>query len=151
MAKFSTGLRIGAMHTSSVLDLLNSASLCLRIFGGSTVPETADAAEAGPLLMTLEVGSPGTGFLQLEPLAGTASIVRETDQVWRCDSIPAAGTLRYFRLCGTSDSGEASTSDIRIQGTVSTLPGADLVVTDAVVVAGAPWVLNYFRLTLPTA
>lgn len=147
MAKFSTGLRAAMMSTGSALSVLNNAGMHVRIYAASVVPQTADEAESGTILMTVDGGM---ADLQLELLAGTASLVRDPSQTWKCDSVTTTGVMRYFRMCPTSDDGSVDAEAIRIQGTIGTVPGADLVVTDVNVTAAQEWVLNYFRLTLPT-
>ena len=148
MAKFSTGMRDAMIDGSSAKALLTGC--VMRIYEASAAPADADAAETGTLLMVLSAGGTGAGF-SFDAVTGEAALVRAAAQVWKTDAIVADGTMRYFRMVAPTDGGTQSTSAVRVQGTVGAAAGADMMVSNADVVAGGPWILNYFRLTLPTA
>ena len=148
MAKFSTGMRDAMIDGSSAKALLTGC--VMRIYEAPAAPADADAAETGTLLMVLSAGGTGAGF-SFDAVTGEAALVRAAAQVWKTDAIGANGTMRYFRMVAPTDGGAQSTSAVRVQGTVGAAAGADMMVSNADVVAGGPWILNYFRLTLPTA
>ena len=148
MAKFSTGMRDAMIDGSSAKALLTGC--VMRIYEASAAPADADAAETGTLLMVLSAGGTGAGF-SFDAVTGEAALVRAAAQVWKTDAIGAGGTMSYFRMVAPTDNGAQSTSAVRVQGTVGAAAGADMMVSNADVVAGGPWILNYFRLTLPTA
>jgi hypothetical protein len=147
MAKLSTGFRDGIMGAGSAKSLLDGA--VMWIFASSTIPASADQEESGTLLMELSVDGDGTGFT-FDPVIGEASLVKSTTETWKTNAIDESGDMAYFRLAHPSDSGSASTTAVRVQGTIGTYGGVDLIVSDVAVVSGAPWTLNYFRLSLPT-
>ena len=148
MAKFSTGMRDAMIDGSSAKELLTGC--VMRIYEASEAPADADAAETGTMLMELSTGGTGAGF-SFEALAGQAALVRASSDVWKTDAISTDGTMAYFRMVAPGDDGAQSMSAVRVQGNVGTEAGADMMVSNADVVAGDPWILNSFRLTLPTA
>ena len=148
MAKFSTGMRDAMINGSSAKALLTGC--VMRIYKASAAPADADAAATGTLLMVLSAGGTGAGF-SFDAVTGEAALVRAAAEVWKTNAIGADGTMRYFRMVAPTDNGAQSTSAVRVQGKVGTAAGADMMVSNADVVAGGPWILNYFRLTLPTA
>ena len=146
MAKFSSGLRNGMLGATGFSAALSGNSE-LRIFAATAAPESADDAETGTLLMTLSAGGTGTGLSFEPPTGGTVS--KTAAEVWTTPSTDAAGTCKYFRLVDISDAGDASAASPRVQGTIG-LVGSDMNLTNAAVLAGAPWTLNYFTVGLPT-
>lgn len=150
MAKFSTGLRTGMLNGEGLKEQLDGGRI--RIFSvasSSEIPTTADGAESGTPLMELTAGGDGVTGLTFEPPAGGA-ISKAADEVWMTSSIDDAGTCAYFRFVGSADAGGDSTTEPRIQGTCG-IAGTDMVLTNLNVVAGVPWTLNFFNITLPTA
>lgn len=148
MAKFSTGMRDAMIDGSSAKALLTGC--VMRIYDASAAPADADAAATGTLLMELSAGGTGAGF-SFDAVTGEAALVRAAAEVWKTNAIDDDGTMRYFRMVAPTDNDAQSTSAVRVQGNVGTAAGADMMVANADVVAGGPWILNYFRLTLPTA
>ena len=146
MAKFSSGLRNGMLGATGFSAALSGNSE-LRIFAGASAPASADDAETGTLLMTLSAGGTGAGLSFELPADGTVS--KTAAEVWMTPATDAAGTCKYFRLVTTTDAGDLSPSAPRVQGTVG-LTGSDMNLTNAAVLAGAPWTLNYFTVGLPT-
>ena len=146
MAKFSTGLRNAMMGSSGCKELLTGGTL--RIFSG-TPPLSADDAEDGELLMELTAGgAPGAGLSFAEPSG--AKLSKAVGEVWMTDSTEASGTATYFRFVAAGDDPMDSSGDmIRIQGTVGEV-ASDMNVTDPEIASGEPWILNHFRIGLPT-
>lgn len=145
MAKFSTGLRNAMMGSSGCKALLTGGTL--RIFSG-TSPLSADDAEDGTLLMELTAGGTGAGLTFAEPT--DARLSKATGEVWMTNSTEASGTATYFRFVAAGDDPlDSSSSSIRIQGTVGEV-ASDMNVTDPEITSGEPWVLNHFRIGLPT-
>lgn len=145
MAKFSTGIRNAMMGSSGCKEMLTGGTL--RIFSG-TPPLSADDAEDGVLLMELTAGGTGTGLTFAEPSG--AKLSKATGEVWMTNSTEASGTASYFRFVAAGDDPmDSGTSSIRIQGTVGEV-ASDMNVTDPEITSGEPWVLNHFRIGLPT-
>lgn len=145
MAKFSTGLRNAMMGSSGCKELLTGGTL--RIFSG-TPPLSADDAEDGELLMELTAGGTGAGLSFAEPSG--AKLSKAASEVWMTNSTEASGTASYFRFVAAGDNPmDSGTSSIRIQGTVGEV-ASDMNVSDPEITSGEPWVLNHFRIGLPT-
>lgn len=145
MAKFSTGLRNAMMGSSGCKELLTGGTL--RIFSG-TPPLSADDAEDGELLMELTAGGTGAGLSFAEPSG--AKLSKAAGEVWMTNSTEASGTATYFRFVAAGDDPMDSSGDmIRIQGTVGEV-ASDMNVTDPEITSGEPWILNHFRIGLPT-
>ena len=145
MAKFSTGLRNAMMGSSGCKELLTGGTL--RIFSG-TPPLSADDAEDGTLLMELTAGGTGAGLSFAEPSG--AKLSKAVGEVWMTDSTEASGTATYFRFVAAGDNPmDSSGNMIRIQGTVGEV-ASDMNVTDPEIASGEPWILNHFRIGLPT-
>ena len=114
MIKISTGLADAMMNDTGATAALNNAELELRIFSGPE-PMTADAALADEtLLVTIQVN--GGGGMQFA-FANEGTIMKNIDQSW-LGSVIATGTPTYYRLCPMSDGNTASTTAVRVQGSV---------------------------------
>lgn len=144
--KFSTGLRNGMMGASGFKALMDNC--WVRIYAG-TEPATADAALGGATLLDeLTVSGDGiTGLTFGTP--ANATISKASGEVWSGTAV-ATGDATFFRVVKTSDTGAASTTDLRVQGSVGEL-GADMNLSDATFTSGVPFTLNYFSINLPTA
>lgn len=144
--KFSTGLRNGMLGATGFKALMDGFRV--RIYAGTT-PDTADAALGGAtLLCELTVSGDGTTNLNFGSPSG-AIISKAAGEVWSGTAV-ATGDATFFRAVKTTDTGAASTTDLRIQGTVGEL-GADMNLSDATFTSGTPFTLNYFSVALPTA
>ena len=155
MAKFSKGLRNAMLNSGSLISLLEDR--VMRIYEGSDIPLTADAAAltAGNnwLMEITADNEDGTGLsLRFEHSPQDVALQRPVDEVWKTASILASGKMAFFRIEHRSDDGSDSPNgdSMRIQGTIGLGPGSDMIVSNLYVTAGQPWTLNYFRLTLPT-
>lgn len=142
--KASTGLRNAVMATGSVKETLDGGKI--RIFAGAA-PATADDAETGTLLCELSVNSTGTG-LTFDGTPSNGTLVKNPAEVWSGVNV-ASGTATYYRFVAAGDTGAASSTQARIQGTVG-LSGADMNLSSIVLTAGAPQLLDFYSLTLPT-
>lgn len=144
MAKFSTGLRNGALATGSVRAALNGGSI--KYYTGSP-PATADAAVTGTLLTTLTVGASGTG-LTFAASAVDGVLPKEPTETWQGVNV-ATGTAGYARFVAAGDTGALSTTAPRIQMTVGVV-GTDLLMANTLMTSGQTFTLNYFDVALPT-
>ena len=141
--KTSTGLR---NHMMAVGSFKNAMDGCvLRIYGGA-VPVDADAAEAGTLLATITVNNTGTA-LSFAAAADAGVLAKNDAEVWS-GIVTTGGTCTHYRLQAAADTNAVSNTDIRIQGSVAKI-GADLNVSDNVLVAAAIQNIDYFVVALP--
>ena len=143
MIKISTGLADAMMGNVGATAALNAASLELRIFSGPE-PLNADAAITGEtLLVTIQVN--GGGGMQFA-LANGGTIMKDIDQSW-LGNVVATGTPTYYRLCPVSDDKSASTSKVRVQGSVGAT--GDLKLGTTTLATGNPQSIDFYQLRLP--
>ena len=143
MIKISTGLVDAMMNNVGATAALNTAELELRIFSGPE-PLTADAAITNEtLLVAIQVN--GGGGMQFA-FAGEGTIMKDIDQSW-LGNVVATGTPTYYRLCPMSDDNTASTTAVRVQGSVGTT--GDLKLGAATLATGNPQSIDFYQLRLP--
>ena len=141
--KSSTGLRNHALATGSIKSALDG--LVLKLYGGA-VPVDADAAEAGTLLATITVNNTGTA-LSFAAAADAGVLAKNDAEVWS-GLVTTGGTCTHYRIQASGDTNAVSNTDIRVQGSVAKI-GADLNVSDNVLVAAAIQNIDYFVVALP--
>lgn len=143
MIKISTGLVDAMMNDVGATAALNSADLELRIFSGPE-PLNADAAITNEtLLVAIQVN--GGGGMQFA-FAGEGTIMKDIDQSW-LGNVVATGTPTYYRLCPMSDDNTASTTAVRVQGSVGTT--GDLKLGTTTLATGNPQSIDFYQLRLP--
>lgn len=142
--KYSTGLREGLAISGSLRSLING---CLvRIYTGAT-PASADAALGSAVLLN-KISAGGTGDpLTFEPTAPAGLLRKTVAENWTGNNL-ADGTPTFFRLVLPSDTGDQSTTQVRIQGSCGGL-GNDLVITELPLTEGAPQSFDLFQLAIP--
>lgn len=141
--KFSTELRRQQCVVGSLKSALDGG--VIRLYSGP-VPVTADAALSGnTVLCEISAGGTGTG-VTFEPTAASATLTKSLSEVWQGNNT-ASGVATFFRLVKPSDSNTAGTTEARIQGTVGG-PAADLTISNASLILGAPQRLEYFAISL---
>lgn len=142
--KFSTGLRGGLMVTGSLKSLLDGGSI--KMYGGP-VPASADAAVGAAVqLNEIKVKTTAAG-LTFESTAPSGVLTKKLSEEWESNNI-ASGDATFFRFVMPADTGGASASEVRIQGTVG-LAGADMQISSTALVAGAPQKIEYFNVAMP--
>ena len=105
--------------------------------GGSGTITSVTQVEAASSVNSLRFGSPAAGTLA------------KNADVWSGVGL-ANGVAGYFRLVTSQDGGLLSTTDIRIQGTIST-SGADLNMSSLNIALGATQTIDQFQLTFPAS
>lgn len=119
--KRSTGFRNHILAVGSAKQALDGK--VIRVYAG-TEPASADAAiGSATLLVEISSGGDGTGVTMASTAAG-GQLTKNPSETW-VGTIEASGTASFFRMVTPADNGGASTSAIRLQGTVG-LDGADL-------------------------
>ena len=143
MIKISTGLADAMMGNIGATAALNAASMELRIFSGPE-PLTADAALTDEtLLVTIQVN--GGGGMRFA-FTGEGTIMKDIDQSW-LGNVIATGTPTYYRLCPMSDGNTASTTAVRVQGSVGAT--GDLKLGTTTLATGNPQSIDFYQLRLP--
>lgn len=147
---FAAGTVLVCCKGGSLKDIFKDG--VLRIYSGSQ-PTSPDSAASGTLLLEIseDAGAFAAGAFDngLEfGDAASGAIAKATGETWQ-DTGLAAGTAGYFRFVGNAaDTGAASTSLPRIDGSVGT-SGADLNMSSTGVTAGATYTIDSFQFTLP--
>lgn len=142
----STGLRQGILHTGALNTLLDSGEI--RIWSGSA-PSGADDTATGTLLVTINT-STGSGFNLKFLDTAVAGVLSKSLNTWDGVAV-ATGTAGYFRYCAsTSDANGTSTTEIRIQGAVST-SGAELNMSSTSITSAATTTIDTFDITMPAS
>ncbi len=142
--KVSTGLNAAIISGGSWLTALDDG--VLRIYSGEA-PASADAA-IGSAVLLCEVSLGGTGAgLPLE-VDGTTIRKVPTD-AWGGTNV-ATGQASFFRHVQGADTGSASTTAIRIQGTVGLTWDSNMTLVETALTIGEPTPINSFYLDFPT-
>lgn len=145
MSTISTGLRNHLMTAGSFKGGLDGS--VINIYSG-TAPASPDDAVPGAstLLCTVSVGGAGTG-VTFEASATAGLLLKSAGEQWQGTNA-AGGTATWFRLVKVADDGSASTTALRLQGSVS-FAGADLNITNTALVSGAVQTVDYFSVLMP--
>lgn len=145
---FSTGLKNDLLDTGSLKTLFDDGYI--RIYSG-TVPANADAALGGAVLLnTYSDADQGVGAgqgLDLDAAAAGGAISKAPAQVWSGTAV-ATGTGAFWRYVRSGDSGNSSTTELRMQGTVGGA-GADLFVQSTTFTSAVLYTLDYFSIAIP--
>jgi len=142
----STGLRQGILHTAGLNTLLAAGEI--HIWSGSA-PSSADDTATGTLLVTINTVT-GSGFNLHFLNTAVAGVLSKSANTWDGVAV-ATGTAGYFRYCAsTSDANGTSTSEVRIQGAVST-SGAELNMSSTSITSAATTTIDTFDITMPAA
>lgn len=142
--KFSTGLRNGICVTGSAKSQLDGGFI--KVFYAASIPTDADAAETGTLLLTISLTGTGAGLV-FDTVASGGVFGIPSGVVWK-GTVAANGTANYFRWVPAGDTGAASTTAKRIQGTIG-IANADMIWTVPALVAGNEKILDAFTLAMP--
>lgn len=146
--KFSTGLKNAILATGSLKSQFDDGYIA--VYSGA-VPADADAALGAAVLLNTYSDNgqaPGAGMgLDLDASAASGAISKPVAQVWKGTSV-AGGTASFFRFYKTGDSGNSSTTDLRIQGTVGGA-GADMFVQSTTFANTTEYTIDYFSVAVP--
>lgn len=145
---FSTALKNDLLDTGSLKSLFDDGYI--NVYSG-TVPADADAAiGAATLLVTYSDNDQGVGAgqgLDLDTAAADGAISKAPAQVWSGTAV-ASGTATFWRYVQSTDTGAATTTELRMQGTVGGA-GADLFVQSTAFTSATLYSLDYFSVTIP--
>lgn len=137
----STGLQTRMLSSGGFKSVMDGAEF--RLYAG-LVPESADAGIGGAtLLCTVKAGAFGVTF---DDTTTPGVLLKPAAEAWSGDNV-ASGTPTFYRLVQSTDAGTASSTEVRVQGTVGVV-GADLNLSAGALVAGAPQTISYYAVTL---
>jgi len=130
MFKISTGLQ--EVLLQAIAAEFNG-NMLMHIYGGA-VPATAqDSIGSAIPLRVVSVNGTGAG-MSFEAATSNGMLVKSASEVWEGENI-ATGTATFYRIQTSADTGVASTTLPRLQGSVDLLYG-DLVLGSTALVAG---------------
>lgn len=142
--KISTALAKAMLDTGSFKASLTGMKL--KIYAG-TEPATADAALGSATLLVTISDAGGAGALSFEASAVANTIQKLSSQVWSGINV-ATGTATFCRLELASDTGTASTTEVRVQGDVG-IAGKFCNLSSVALTSGATQTVNSMAITLP--
>lgn len=108
-------------------------------------PALSTALSGNSVLVGVLQQTTGDG-LTFEDTAPNAVLVKSLSEIWESD-VALSGDATFFRIVKPADTGNASTTEIRIQGTCG-LAGADMPMSSTSLVAGAPHRIECLFLSL---
>lgn len=142
---FSTGLRNYLLSGGSMRGALNGG--VIRIYSGAAPLAPDDAVPvAATLLATISDNSTGNG-LTFEANAVAGRLQKTPGQVW-AGSATASQLATWFRFSPLADDGSASTTSLRLQGTVGQV-GEDLNMSNPLFASGATQTVDFFSIFQP--
>ena len=147
--RLSTGLRNAMMNNTGFKGGMDGG--ILKLFSG-TIPADADSDEGSGTLL-LEVTLNGDTLAENGGLifdtATEGSSTKPENADWRGVGA-ATGTAYWFRLYDSNETTGASTTALRLDGTVGT-SNADLVMSSTSITSGATTVMDNATFTLPAS
>lgn len=143
--KVSTGLRNAMLTDNPFRTVMNGGFM--KIYAGTPPASADDTLGTATLLCTLSNNGGATG-LTFEAAAVNGVIGKAAAEVWKGVN-SAGGTATFYRLVLAGDTGAASTTDKRVQGSVA-VAGGDINLSSVGLVQGADQKLDFYNLTLPT-
>jgi len=144
--KLSTGLRNAMLDTASFKG--NMDTCVMKLYGG-TEPATADAdATAATLLCTIYNGNDGSTTLTFAATAASGEITKTTAENW-AGTNALSGTASFYRLELAADDQTLSTTQLRVQGSIST-SGKELNLTSTVLTQNSVQNIDFYSVALPT-
>lgn len=140
----STGLRNKILDTGALKTRL--ALGFIDIYSGPE-PANADAALSGNTkLCRISNNKTATGLTF--DAAALGVIPKAAAEVWKGTNL-ATGTASFYRFVTATDTGTASTTEERLQGTIG-LAGAELNLSSVALTSGVDQTVDYFTVALPT-
>ena len=113
-----------------------------RLYAGLVPAAAGDSIGAATLLCTIKNGASGVTFDGTTP----GVLLKPASETWQGTNA-ASGTPSFYRLVKSADTGGASTTDPRVQGSVGVV-GADLNISAGTLVSGAPQSISYYAVSL---
>jgi len=137
------------LDTGSVKSVFDDGYI--KVYAAAAIPATADDALVGTtLLCTYSDNDQGIGAgqgLDLEASASNGAIPKASAQTWS-GTAAATGQGLFWRYEQSGDTGAASTTEKRIQGTIGG-SGADLIVQSTTYNASTLYTIDFFSLSIP--
>jgi hypothetical protein len=142
--QLSTGLRCQLLDTAAFRTIFNLSFI--RIYSG-TPPVTADAVLANTLLLSITNNNTATG-LTFAAAAANGAITKTVAEVWS-GTCGSTGTASFYRLVTSTDTGNASTTQPRLQGLCGTA-GNELNLPTLSLVNTTLYTVDNYSIGIPT-
>lgn len=142
--KKSTGLATYLAVTGSIMAALNGKFI--YIYSGAEPVSADDALSGNTLLATISVGDNGTTGLTFSSTVATGGVLVKTSSEAWSSTVAATGTANFYRMAAAEPTA-ASTTDVRMQGSVGTTVLNDLVLTSAALTAGNTQNIDQFQIS----
>lgn len=143
LIQLSTGAADAMIGYNGLAGALEDGGMELRMYAGA-IPADADAAiGSATLLVTIKNGA--SALTWVSPVGGV--LTKSTGETWSGTAV-ATGTAVFGRFVTAADTGAASTTDVRVQGDVSTI-GAFINLDNPAMVSGAVQTVNSAQLIQP--
>jgi hypothetical protein len=138
--KMSTGLWNYVLATGCVKAAMAASEL--RVYGGVEPVRADDSIGSAVLLCTVKNAGAGINF---DSTASARVLLKSPSETWASNNV-ADGVASFFRHVLPGDTGAASTSALRIQGSCGA-GGADLNLEDAALVTGEPCPVSFYSVS----
>ncbi len=140
--KFSEGMRNNMLSGTVAIETAFDAGV-LELRDGAQ-PASANAAPTGVLISSVTVPASAFGAI-------ANGVLSEDTTAWVDLSAVAAGTPTWFRLKSSTDGGLLSTTDIRVDGDVTTtaVGTGDLQMVNTTIAAADKITISTFTITIP--
>lgn len=141
----STGLANYIATTGSIKAALDGSFLYL--FSGPVPASADDAIDASSVMLCkISVNGDGTTGLTFASPATGGILTKTTAEVWKGNYV-ANGEVSFYRLCAGGDAGTAASSTaVRLQGTVGTTVASDAVLPSTTAVSGNEQDVSLFQI-----
>ena len=136
----SPGLQGQLLNAGGFKEVMDGAEF--RVYAGLVPAAAGDSIGAATLLCTIKNGASGVTFDDATP----GVLLKPAAETWQGTNA-ASGTPSFYRLVKSADTGGASTTDPRVQGSVGVV-GADLNISAGTLVSGAPQSISYYAVSL---
>lgn len=141
--KKSTGLATYLAVTGSIKAALDNK--LIYIYAGAEPMSADDALSGNTLLVTISVGADGTTGLTFNGTTDAGVLKKTASEAWS-GVVAASGTANFYRMAAAEPVG-ASTTDVRMQGSVGTSVLNDLVLTSTALVSGNTQNIDQFQIS----
>ena len=143
--RFSTGFRDQLLEGQTLQSMFDGANSGMQIFSGA---QAADADAADPSGELANVVIPTTNAFAAATTGTGAAFKMPKAGAWADASIATGGTALSFRLTEDTTSNGASTTLVRMDGSVG-VGTFDLPVSTDVLVTAEPLTIDTFAITIP--
>lgn len=137
----STGLKAAMLNAGGFKETMDGAEF--RLYAGIVPAHANDSIGSATLLCTVKNGGSGVTF---DETTSPGTLVKPAGETWSGTNV-ASGTVTFYRLVLPADAGGASTSDVRIQGTVG-VTDANINLSSVTLTNAAPQGLTSYVVSL---